>query len=339
MKISVLIPCHNEKRSVAACIESCLNQTVPPDEIVVVDDGSTDDSKNVIRKFGKRVKLVALAENTGNKSLAQEKGLKHVTGDVVIMTDADTVLHFEFIEKTKEAFTADRKKTVAAVAGRVISMKHNWVTASRAIDYAIGFDIFKQAQSAIGYVFVMPGCATAMRTDVLRSLSFNHDTVTEDLDFTYQIHLKGLHISYVADAIVYTQDPPNIPSYVRQMRRWYCGGWQNLIKYYPVIFRKPIAAVELTLMFGEGLLYSLFLTFLMLIYPEFFFLRIIPFYFVITFLFSAYAAVRDKRPELVLYFPAYLFIVFLNAGISMYEFFREVVLRKQSLVWLKADRV
>jgi cellulose synthase/poly-beta-1,6-N-acetylglucosamine synthase-like glycosyltransferase len=342
MKISLLIPCHNEEKGIKNCIKSSLSQTRPIDEIIIVNDGSTDGTKEIIDAYvdsRDNIKLINLEKNTGNKSKAQEAGLPHVTGDIVVMTDADTVLDERFIENIENRFNSQKNNKLAAVAGYVKSIKYNWLTACREIDYVIGFDVFKQAQSLIGYVFVMPGCATAIRTEVLKKLSFNHDTVTEDLDFTYQIHRMNLKIVFEKNAVVYTQDPPNLPSYIRQMKRWYGGGWQNFMKYYKIVFGKPSAAFELSLMFIDGLAYSLFLFFLMIFYPILFFTKVIPFYLLMIFIVSLYAGFKRSRLDLVLVAPLYLFIIFLNAWISIEQFFSEVVFRKRKLIWLKADRV
>lgn len=342
MKISLMIPCHNEENGLARSILSALYQTRKIDQILVINDGSTDKTRRILNSFVKKFKNIhslQLKKNTGNKSRAQEQGLGLLSGDIVIMTDGDTILDPVFVENVEKVFLADGEKKIAAVNGRVKSLKHNWLTACRDIDYTIGFDVFKQAQSIIGYVFVMPGCATAIRREVLTTLSFNHDTVTEDLDFTYQIHLKGFTIVFERSAVVFTQDPPNLSSYIRQMRRWFGGGWQNLIKYYPIVFKNPVAALELSLLFVEGLFYSIFLFVILVLYPTFFIFRVLPFYFLITLFFAAYAAMRNKRMDLIFYSPCYLFIVFLNASIFIFEFVNEVILRKKNLVWLKSDRV
>ncbi|MDD5083661.1 MAG: glycosyltransferase family 2 protein [Candidatus Moranbacteria bacterium] len=342
MKISLLIPCHNEEKGLRKCLESALVQTRPLDQIVVVNDGSTDGTQKILASFASEhavIHAINLVINTGNKSKAQEAGLPSVTGDVVVMTDADTIIDEHFVERIEAAFLSDEKREVGAVGGYVCSLKHNWLTACRAIDYIVGQGIFKKAQSIINYMFVMPGCATAMRTEVLRGLSFNHDTVTEDLDFTFQLHLKGLKIIYAEDAKVYTQDPPNLPSYIRQMRRWYGGGWQNIRKYYPIVFHRPAAAFELSCIFLDGVFYSMLLFIMPLANPKAFFTFILPMYFLNAFLFALYASIKGHRYELLLFFPAYVLIVFINAFIISTEFVKEIVLNRRDLVWQKVDRV
>ena len=98
MKISILIPCYNEELTIEKCIDSCINQTRQADQIVVVDDSSTDRTSEVLKKYGSKIKVVRTPKNTGNKSYAQEYGLQFIDGDIFITTDGDTMLKSDFIE-------------------------------------------------------------------------------------------------------------------------------------------------------------------------------------------------------------------------------------------------
>lgn len=342
MKISLLIPSYNEWTSLESCLLSALAQTRQLDEIIVVNDGSNDNTEAILEKYALKytyIKPIHLAQNSGNKSKAQLKWFPHVTGDIVVMTDADTTLHRDFVSRIEADFAQDTTQTMAAVAGYVSSKRYNWITACREIDYIIGQTIFKRAQSIIGYIYVMPGCATAIRTSVLQSLSFYHDTVTEDLDLTFQIHLKELSIHYDMEAIVYTQDPPNLTSYIRQMKRWYGGGWQNIRKYWSIMLKNPSAGFVLSSIFIDWVIYSAITLLTPILYPVFFFTYLLPAYFFGAFLFALYASIQSGRWDLILYFPFYVVIIFVNAFIIGYEFLREVVFRRRDMLWERADRV
>jgi len=123
MKISILIPCHNEEKSIKKCVESCFEQTRRPDEILVVNDGSTDNSLKILESFGERIKIINIPRATGNKSYAQEIGLRLVTDDIFITTDGDTILDKEFVKIIEDDFSADSR--LAAVGGYVKSQKYN----------------------------------------------------------------------------------------------------------------------------------------------------------------------------------------------------------------------
>ncbi len=122
MKISILIPCYNEELTIERCIYSCINQTRPADEIVVVDDSSTDGTHDILKKFkSPKIKVVRTPKNTGNKSYAQEYGLQFVTGDIFIATDGDTILQKDFISIIEKDM---QDKSIFAVAGYVRSARY-----------------------------------------------------------------------------------------------------------------------------------------------------------------------------------------------------------------------
>jgi cellulose synthase/poly-beta-1,6-N-acetylglucosamine synthase-like glycosyltransferase len=335
MRISILIPAHNEEKSIRRCLKSCLRQTRRPDEIVVVNDGSTDRTAKILSDFGERIKVVSIPNATGNKSFAQEIGLSHITGDVFICTDADTILDRRFVEIIEKDF-ADPK--TAAVSGYVKSLKHNWLTACRALDYFIGQNLYKKAQSRLNFLFVVPGSAGAFRTKIFKKyIGFDHDTLTEDLDFTYKLHWHNLNLVYNRKAIVYTQDPSDLKSYINQMRRWYAGGWQNLIKHINII-RRPIQALELSMMYIEGLVFSVLLVVLPLIsiYTAAAFLFL---YLLILPIFAVGAGLKDKRTDVLFFFPLYPIIAFINAWVFVEQFLKEIIFKKKNLVWIQPKRI
>lgn len=335
MKISTLIPCYNEEKTIRDCVESCLNQTRKPDQIVVVDDGSTDKSSEILKEFGNKITAVRTPKNTGNKSYAQEYGLKFVTGEILVMTDGDTLLKSNFVELIEKDF---EDKNVHAVAGYIISMKCNWLTAVRELDYVIGQDIHKRAQSYINAVLVIPGCGGAFRMKTFKKyISFDHDTLTEDLDFTYKLHKNNFKIKYNKKAIVYTQDPFTIKSYVNQMRRWIGGGWQNLVKHKKVVLSRPGHALEIALMYVEGLVFGT-LFFILPAINIFFFARFFLGYIVSATVVGLYGLYRRKRFDLMLYAPIFPFILILNSFIFFEQFIKEVVLRRKNLIWFKPER-
>lgn len=337
MKISALIPCHNERRSIRKCVQSCLDQTRLPDEIIVVNDGSTDSSPKILKGFGNKIKIVDIYPATGNKSYAQEKGLNYVTGDVFVTTDGDTILDKNFVQRVELDFSDNK---VSAVGGYVKSLKYNWLTACRAYEYAIGQNIHKLAQANLDYLFVIPGAAGAFRTEIFRKfIGFDHDTITEDLDFTYKLHKNGLKIKYDRKAIVYTQDPTNIFSYVNQIRRWYGGGWQNLIKHLNADFiSHPGRALELALIYSEGLVYSSIFFLIPLINISLA-LRMYLLFLLILVFETTYAVFKERRTDLLIVPFVYLLIMHINAYIFLEQFTKEVIFRRRNLVWFHPERV
>jgi cellulose synthase/poly-beta-1,6-N-acetylglucosamine synthase-like glycosyltransferase len=336
LRISILIPAHNEERSIAACVESCLNQTRPADEIVVINDGSTDGTAAILESFSDKIRIVTIPTATGNKSYAQEHGLEFITGDVFITTDGDTILDKNFVKFIEQDF---RDENITAVAGYVRSMKHNWLTACRAFDYAIGQNLHKLAQYYLDFLFVIPGAAGAFRTkDFLKYIKFDHDTLTEDLDFTYRLHKMGLKVSYNRRAFVFTQDPVTLKAYINQMRRWFGGGWQCLIKHQSMALREPKVALELTMMYLEGVTFSLLLFLLPILSLKFFFGFVMT-YFIIAFILATFAAIKERRPGLLLTPIPYFLLMYINSYVFLEQMVKEGVLNRKNLYWFKPERV
>jgi len=336
MKISILIPCHNEEKFIRHCLESCFGQTRPADEILVVDDGSTDQTPQILAEFGDKIKVVTIARATGNKSYAQELGLTHITGDIFAVTDGDTILDKDFLKRVEIDFLNEPE--IAAVGGYVKSIRNNWLTACRELDYIIGQDLYKFAQSIIGHMFVIPGCAGAFRTDIFKKyIRFEHDTITEDLDFTYKLHDKYLKIKFDRRAISWTQDPATLHSYVNQMRRWLGGGWQNLLKHLRLVSR-PTGALILSMMYLEGLAFSLFLILLPLFNIILFIKFVIPYLF-FSMILGVYGAISHRRLDLLIFWPLHPFVVFLNAVIFLEQFFKVVILKRKVFGWFTPERI
>lgn len=337
LTFSILIPAHNEEKMISSCVDSCLAQTRKPDEIIVINDGSTDRTAEILRSYGNQITVISIDKATGNKSKAQEIGVRYVTTDILIATDGDTILDKDFVKHIEAEFEADRD--TAVVMGYVQSTQHNILTALREIDYTIGQDLYKRAQQYIGFILVIPGCAGAFQTKLFRNgaITFDHDTLTEDLDFSYKINQLGLPIKFNHKAKVYTQDPPTLHSYINQMRRWYGGGWQNLKKHYPIIMSNPKASLVLSTMYLEGLAFSA----IILITPFInilLFLKLMVAYIAIGIVLSTYAAIIKKRLDLFLVSPLFSFLPLINSFILMEQFFKEIILNQKNMTWFHPER-
>jgi cellulose synthase/poly-beta-1,6-N-acetylglucosamine synthase-like glycosyltransferase len=334
-KVTIVIPCHNEEKGIRATIESCINQTRKPLQILVINDGSTDDSAKIIDEYKDVVDVVTISRATGNKSYAQEIGLLYVKGEIFFATDGDSILDKHAIEEVEKTFT--KNPNITAVGGYVKSLKYNWLTACRELDYIVGQNLHKVAQSYIDAVFVIPGCAGAFKTNAFREhIKFDHDTLTEDLDFTYKLHKSYFKIAYNKNVITYTQDPAKLREYINQMRRWYGGGWQNLRKHYSII-GKPNNALQLSLTYIEGLIFSTTLFIFPLINIKFFSYFLIP-YFVFIIGLGLYGSILRKRWDLLFYSPTYIVLVFINAWVFLEQFWKEIVLHRTNLVWFHPER-
>lgn len=334
MKVSILIPCKNEEKSISPCIKSCLNQSYKPHQIIVIDDASTDKTPNILQSYAKEIDIITLLWPSGGKSRAQEVALHHMSGDIFITTDADTLLHKDFIKNIVKEFKDNK---VYAVAGYVKSLKFNPLTACRELDYLINQNIHKIAQGHINSIFVVPGCAGAFRTGIFNNVELDHDTVTEDIDITFKLHSQNRKIAFCKKAICYTQDPSTITSYIAQQRRWYTGGWQNILKHKKTLMKQPGKTLEFTLIYVEGLLFSFLVLLVPIISMSYFRIFIIP-YLSLLVLVALFTSIKEKRFDLIASVPVYVGLTFLNSILFIESFFKEVVLKKKNLDWVQPER-
>lgn len=338
MKISFLIPCYNEEKTIGKCIQSVLGQSREADEIIVINDGSGDKSRQIISSFKRKgVKVIHLKENTGNKSKAIEIGLKQATGDIIAFTDADSFLDFDFLNQAVKHF---KNPEVGAVNGKIISNKNNWLTSVRGLEYVIGQEIHKSGQAALGSIFVVPGCCGIFRKSVLDKITLDHDTVTEDLDITLKVHKLKKKIIFEPKAIVYTNDPYDLKSYIRQIKRWHSGAFQNIRKHKDILGKGWLGRFEIPATIFEGLFFGSFylISPILLIWHPSYVLSIYAIDFSILLIFCLYGVLKLKRLDLLKGIMPFFGIRIINNVVWLWAFFNVIILKKNEMTWYRAKR-
>ncbi|MFC5749919.1 glycosyltransferase family 2 protein [Actinomadura rugatobispora] len=241
MKVSVIVPAHNEEQGLPATLASLLAQTDQADQIIVVDDGSTDRTGEVARSYGATV--LRPPGNLGSKARAQNHALPHCLGDLVLAVDADTVLAPDYIERLKPAFG---DPSVAIAAGNVQTRftRTLWER-GRSIEYLFGFHWHRPIQASAASPMVCSGCCSAFRRDLLLEHGgFPERTIVEDMDLTWSAQIAGHRAVYVGDAVAWAADPETLPYLRRQLRRWMAGFFQNVrLHLGRLVVRKPMLAL------------------------------------------------------------------------------------------------
>jgi glycosyltransferase involved in cell wall biosynthesis len=206
-EVTVMIPAYNEETVIVDTVRSALASVYPRLEILVIDDGSSDRTAELVRaNFGRDPRVRLLLQPNRGKPAALNHALAEATGEIVVSIDADTIVDPEAVPRLVRHFANPK---VGAVAGNVKVMNRNkWLTRWQALEYITSQNLEKRAFDLLNCIPVVPGAAGAWRTDLLRANGgFSGDTVAEDTDLTLTIRRNGWKILYDEEAIGRTEVP------------------------------------------------------------------------------------------------------------------------------------
>ncbi|WP_055610911.1 bifunctional polysaccharide deacetylase/glycosyltransferase family 2 protein [Streptomyces phaeochromogenes] len=230
--VSVIVPAYNEKECIANTLES-LAKSTHPIEIIVVDDGSTDDTSQIARdaarSFGMTNVRVIRQENAG-KPAALNNGVRSASYDIVVMMDGDTVFEPDAVHQLVQPF-ADPE--VGAVAGNAkVGNRNTIIGAWQHIEYVMGFNLDRRMYDLLRCMPTIPGAIGAFRRDaVLEVGGMSEDTLAEDTDITIAMHRGGWRVVYQEHARAWTEAPASLKQLWSQRYRWSYGTMQALWKH------------------------------------------------------------------------------------------------------------
>ena len=241
--VSVIVPAYNEELVIKNTISSLLASDYEDYEIIVVDDGSVDQTSEVIRENfagNERVRLFAAA--AGGKAAALNFGLKYAKGEIVIALDADTLFAPQTISALARRFYDPK---MGAVAGNAkVGNRINIVTRWQALEYITSQNMDRRAFASLNCITVVPGAVGAWRRDLIEQAGgFPSDTLAEDQDLTLRIRRLGHNIGYEEDAIAWTEAPDRLRTLAKQRFRWAFGTLQCMRKHFDALFRPRYGAL------------------------------------------------------------------------------------------------
>jgi cellulose synthase/poly-beta-1,6-N-acetylglucosamine synthase-like glycosyltransferase len=241
--VSVLVPCRNEEAVVGPLVSALAGLDYPADrvEFILIDDASTDRTADLLDAWAaaadRRRCVHRLPGSGGGKSGALNAGLKQVTGEVVVVFDADHRPRSDVLKRLLRHFV---DPSVAAAQGRcqISNPDDSPLTHLVAIDYLAGYYVNEYGRQAVFGLPAYGGANCAVRTSVVRSLGgWNTSTVTEDTDLTLRVVLAGYHVRYDITAVDYEEGVVTLRRYWRQRYRWSRGHQQAWRE-----FRRPVWA-------------------------------------------------------------------------------------------------
>jgi len=243
--VTVLIPAHNEALVIVSSIERVLASLYRHMEIVVIDDGSTDTTSELVRQhFAQNTLVTLITIPNGGKANALNRGFLASTGSIVVALDADTQFEPATIGRLARWFADE---TVGAVAGNAkVGNRVNLVTRWQALEYVTAQNLERRALAALGAITVVPGAVGAWRRSALvEQGGYPADTLAEDQDLTIAISKSGYRVIFDDTAVAWTEAPETFGSLAKQRFRWAFGTLQCLWKHKSVMLNPQYGALGL----------------------------------------------------------------------------------------------
>ena len=233
--VSVLIPAFNEARVIEQSVRRVLASMDVRLEVIVIDDGSTDGTSDIVNcHFTDEPRVTLLTLQNGGKARALNEGLLRAKGEIVIALDADTQFEPQTIARLARWFVDPK---IGGVAGNAkVGNRVNLVTCWQALEYVTAQNLERRALARLGAMTVVPGAVGAWRLSTLREIGgYPPDTLAEDQDLTIAIQRAGWKVHYDQYAVAWTEAPESFAALAKQRFRWAYGTLQCLWKHRTIL--------------------------------------------------------------------------------------------------------
>ena len=233
--VSVIIPAWNEEKSVKETIKSILASDYPNFEVLFIDDGSTDKTFEIAKKFENNQIKVFHKEN-GGKASALNFGIARAKGEIIFTMDADTYVCPESMKKMVRPFKDKRVMSVTP-AMLVHNPKSVWQRVQQ-IEYVMGL-FLRKVFALLNAIYIAPGAFSAYRKSFFDKYGgYDENNITEDLEVALRIQYHGYITENCPDAKIYTIAPKKFKPLLIQRRRWYYGLMKNFWVYKKMLSKK-----------------------------------------------------------------------------------------------------
>lgn len=232
--VSVIIPVFNKGRHLKGTINSALGMKYEPKEVIVVNDGSTDNSKEICREYEKRgkVRFIDFIRNRG-KAHALNAGVRASRGELILSIDADSFVSSSSLSRMVRHFDDPEMGAVAGVVR--VRREKGLLNKLQIIEY-LQQAFQRMVQGFFDAVLVLPGPLSLYRKSaIIDAGGFEDSTLVEDWDITMKIHKKGYKIVSEKKASADTIAPENVKGWWHQRVRWSRGGIQIARRHTDII--------------------------------------------------------------------------------------------------------
>lgn len=233
--VTVLVPAYNERECIANTVRS-LMESDHPIEVIVIDDGSTDGTADIVEAMW-LPNVHVVRQVNGGKPAALNNGIAHASHDIVVMMDGDTVFEPSTVRELVQPFGDPR---VGAVAGNAkVGNRDSLIGAWQHIEYVMGFNLDRRMYDLLGCMPTIPGAVGAFRRQALERVGgMSEDTLAEDTDITMAMHRDGWRVVYAERARAWTEAPESVQQLWSQRYRWSYGTMQAIWKHRRAVIER-----------------------------------------------------------------------------------------------------
>ncbi len=244
--VSIIVPVYNEAKVLHSSVASLLELEYDNYEIIIVNDGSTDDTAAVgetvvgyHRGQHANIKVSLINKPNGGKWSALNTGILYAESEYVLCMDGDSQLDRGTLKAAMRHFV---EPSVGAVAGNVKVLNRNKVlTTLQALEYVEGLNMARSAQSLLGMINIIPGPIGVFRKEAIRTAGwYSGETFAEDADLTLNVRIAGWEVRYEPKAISYTEAPETLNQLLKQRYRWTRGILQSIRKHWEYVLNPTI---------------------------------------------------------------------------------------------------
>ncbi|WP_445370366.1 poly-beta-1,6-N-acetyl-D-glucosamine synthase [Methylomonas sp. HW2-6] len=237
--VSILVPCYNEGENVRETIEYLLHQQYPNYEIIAVNDGSKDNTLEILHELADRhpqIRVVNLASNQG-KAVGLRTAALLANSEILIGIDGDALLAPNATAWIVKHFLEDPH--VGAVTGNPrIRNRSTLLGKIQVGEFSAIVGMIKRAQRSYGHVFTISGVIAGFRKTALHDVGYwSPDMVTEDIDISWKMQLAGWAIRFEPNALCWVLMPETLKGLWKQRSRWAQGGVEVLLRYFRPLLR------------------------------------------------------------------------------------------------------
>ncbi len=242
LSLSIIIPAYNEQNHLKACLDAIAGQSIKPDEVIVVDNNSSDNTAEIARSYSF---VTLLSEKRQGVVFARDRGFDAAKSDIIGRIDADTILPLDWVARVKDFFKNPKHKTHALTGGCYF---YN-IRLPRFQGWLQGQVAFRFNRFLMGH-YILFGSNMAMSRALWQAVKSD---VCHDLDVHEDLDL-AIHLDRLEHDITY-RDTLKVGTKMRRVRSERSGLWHNLLLWPRTLRRHGKKAWVFGLM-GAAVIYA-----------------------------------------------------------------------------------